>query len=76
MIDQLRQAKTRAESLRDSFDALAAALGLEKDTLLLYYAFAEMLTGDDRRTVLDIMELEKHHLTEVADLIVRGSSSS
>lgn len=72
-LDSLGKVKTLAERIHDPFDALAAALGLERDTLILYYVFSEILRGQDRKTVQKIMEIEKRHLSEVADFIVHGA---
>ncbi len=56
------QADTRSEALR-------AAMGFEKDTMLFYYDLREMVAKKDRETISKVIQEEKQHLRRLADSV-------
>jgi len=54
------EADTRAEALR-------AAMGFEKDTMLFYYDLREMVAEKDREIISEVIQEEKKHLRRLAD---------
>jgi rubrerythrin len=54
------EADTREEALR-------AAMGFEKDTMLFYYDLREMVAEKDRETISEVIQEEKKHLRRLAD---------
>jgi len=56
-----------AEEADTRVEALRAAMGFEKDTMLFYYDLQDMVAEKDRTTIAEVIQEEKRHLRRLAD---------
>lgn len=61
-----------AKDARDEGEALRAALAFEKDTLLFFYDVREMVAAPERDAVTAIIEQERSHVRQLAQVIEEG----
>jgi len=66
----LRKGAERASKFPDIKSALEAAVQLEKDTLLFYYALSMGLGKEDRQEMYKIIQVEHSHLHRVQHITV------
>jgi rubrerythrin len=58
-----------AEEAETRTEALQAAMGFEKDTMLFYYDLREMVAEKDRVIISGVIQEEKRHLRRLADIV-------
>ena len=58
-----------AEEAEGRSQALRAAMGFEKDTMLFYYDLREMVPDKDRALISKVIREEKRHLRRLVDTI-------
>ncbi|NLG29454.1 MAG: ferritin family protein [Chloroflexi bacterium] len=61
-----------AKQATDEGEALKAALAFEKDTLLFFYDVREMVAEAERDAVTAIIEQERSHVRQIAQVIEEG----
>lgn len=61
-------AREMAEKVTSSAEAIQVGLGAEKDSILFYSEMRNLVPERDRKTVDRIIEEEKSHLRDLADL--------
>lgn len=59
---------TLAEQAQSREEALQAAMGFEKDTLLFFYDLRDMVSEAERKTITAIINEEKAHLRRLAKI--------
>lgn len=69
LLDRLGAGMQLVKEAKDRTQLLEAAAGLEKDTILFYYAVLDLLEADDRSVVYKIIDSEHNHLAEVTSLL-------
>jgi rubrerythrin len=63
------RALSMAEGAASTEEALRAALGFEKDTLLFFYDLREMVAEKDRDAITQIISEEKRHVRRLAMML-------
>ena len=63
------RALSMAEEATSTEEALRAALGFEKDTLLFFYDLREMVAEKDREAITQIITEEKRHVRRLAMML-------
>jgi rubrerythrin len=61
-----------AKQATDECEALKAVLAFEKDTLLFFYDVREMVAEAERDAVTAIIEQERSHVRQIAQVIEQG----
>ncbi len=59
----------RAAGATDEKEALRAALGFEKETLLFFHELHDVVRGPDQQTVKRIIEEEKRHVQRLSGIL-------
>lgn len=57
-----------ARGVHDEQEAIAMAIGMEKDSLLFYYELERMIRESDRKVVDTLIEQEKEHVRKLTAL--------
>jgi len=58
-----------AHEVTDETEALRMAMGFEKETLLFFHDLRDMVSASDKDTVTRIINEEKQHLRQLADML-------
>jgi hypothetical protein len=69
LFDKPNGALSQAAGAEEEGEALRAALGFEKETLLFYYELREALRGEDRQVLDDIIQEEKRHIRRLSGML-------
>jgi rubrerythrin len=69
LFDQPHVALSRAIGVVEEGEALRAALGFEKETLLFYYELREALRGEGQLVLDDIIQEEKRHIRRLSGML-------
>lgn len=69
LFDKPQGALSQAAGAMEEGEALRAALGFEKETLLFYYELREAVRGAGQQVVDRIIEEEKHHFQRLCRML-------
>ena len=69
LFDKPHGALSQAAGATEEGEALQAALGFEKETLLFYYELREALRGEGQQVLDDIIQEEKRHIRRLSGML-------